>query len=86
MRGGVEVFLRVREAKTKKNAILWAPNVTVVPAPGGYAHKVLVFLLYEKVILSSVTEYIYPSRGVGKRQWHPKRGACLVLPGCFITC
>lgn len=32
LRGGVEVILRVREAKTKKCAILWTPNVTVVPA------------------------------------------------------
>jgi hypothetical protein len=32
LKGGVEVFLRVREAKTKKHAILWTPNVTVVPA------------------------------------------------------
>jgi hypothetical protein len=32
--GGVEVFLRVREAKTKKCAILWTPNVTVVSAQG----------------------------------------------------
>jgi hypothetical protein len=36
---GVEVFLRVREAKTKKNAILWTPNVTVVPALGADAQK-----------------------------------------------
>ena len=35
--GGVEVFLRVREAKTKKCAILWTPNVTVVSAGGGVA-------------------------------------------------
>lgn len=58
MRGGVEVFLRVREAKTKKSAILWAPNVTVVPARGGYAREIMGFLLYGKVTLSSVTEYI----------------------------
>ena len=32
--GGVEVFLQVREAKTKKCAILWTPNVTVVSAEG----------------------------------------------------
>ena len=30
--GGVEVFLQVREAKTKKCAILWTPNVTAMPA------------------------------------------------------
>jgi hypothetical protein len=57
-RGGVEVFLRVREAKTKKNAILWTPNVTVVPALGGDGRKIMVSLIHEKVTLSSVTEYI----------------------------
>jgi hypothetical protein len=66
MRGGVEVFLRVREAKTKKNAILWAPNVTAVPARGGYARKAMVFLLYGKVTLLSITEYILPLVGLAK--------------------
>ncbi len=63
--GGVEVFLRVREAKTKKNAILWAPNVTVVSAQGGVARKPMVFLLYEKVTCLSVTEYIFSMQGAG---------------------
>jgi hypothetical protein len=42
--GGVEVFLRVREAKTKKCAILWTLNVTVMPAWLGH----LVNLGYSK--------------------------------------
>ena len=42
--GGVEVFLQVREAKTKKCAILWTPNVTVMPAWLGH----LVNLGYSK--------------------------------------
>ena len=68
MRGGVEVFLRVGEAKTKKNAILWAPNVTVVPARGGDAHKVIVFLLYGKVTPLSITEYIFLSTTCWSRE------------------
>lgn len=80
--GGVEVDLRVREAKTKKCAILWTPNVTVMPARIGSAHVFMVVQIHEKVTLISVTEYIYPSRGAGKGV--ELFGACLVLPGCFI--
>jgi hypothetical protein len=63
MIGGVEVFLRVREAKTKKNAILCTPNVTVVPARRGVATKIGVILMYEKVIHLSITEYILTAVG-----------------------
>ena len=66
IRGGIEVFLRVREAKTKKNAILWTPNVTVVPARLGLASKFRLVLICEKVVHLSITEYIYISRGAGK--------------------
>ena len=83
MRGGVEVLLRVFQAETKKNAILWTPNYTVVPARGGHAREFMVFLIYGKVTLSSVTEYIFSSRGAGQRREHIS-GACLVLPGCCI--
>src|SRR5258706_2750908 len=65
-RGGVEVFLRVFEAKTKKNAILLAPNVTGVPALAGHARKIMVFLIYGKVTPSSVTCYMYYSMRVGQ--------------------
>jgi hypothetical protein len=64
--GGVEVILRVREAKTKKCAILWALNVTVVSAQPGTDSKSMVTQIHEKVILLSVTEYINSSRGAGK--------------------
>lgn len=84
MKGGVEVFLRVREAKTKKNAILWTLNVTVVPARLGVAHKFGLVLICEKVIHLSITEYIYTSRGAGKGVEHIR--AYLVLPGCFYSC
>jgi len=43
----------------------------------------MVFLIHGKVTLTSVTEYIFPSRGVGNRQEH-LRGARLVLPGCCL--
>lgn len=58
LRGGVEVFFRVREAKTKKCAILWTPNVTVVPALCQIAHILRFIQLYEKVMLKSVIKYI----------------------------
>lgn len=69
-KGGVEVFLRVREAKTKKNAILWTSNVTVVSAWLGLASKLWFVLICEKVIHLSITEYIYTSRGAGKGVEH----------------
>jgi hypothetical protein len=77
--GGVEVFLRVREAKTKKNAILWTPNVTVVPALCGGPRDFVVFLKYEKVTLSSVTQYIYSA--VGGAKGGVPSGACLDSAG-----
>lgn len=82
--GGVEVLLEVREAKTKKNAILWTSNVTVVSAQLGLASKIGYILVCEKVIHISITEYIYPSRGAGKGVEH--NCAYLVLPGCFYSC
>ena len=79
MRGGVEVFLRVFQAETKKNAILLAPNVTGVPARGGGARKSMVFLIYGKVTHSSVTQYSFSSGSVGNRQ---KRLRVLSLVFC----
>jgi hypothetical protein len=63
IRGGVEVFLSDFKAKTKKNAILWTLNLTVVPAQLGLAPKLRFVLLYEKVIHLSITEYIYTPAG-----------------------
>ena len=80
--GGVEVNLRVREAKTKKCAILWTPNLTMMPARLEQTHEFMVLQIHEKVILISVTQYIHLSRGAGKGA--ELFGACLVLPGCLV--
>jgi len=84
LRGGVEVFLRVFEAKTKKNAILLAPNVTGVPARTGHARKIMVFLIYGKVTPSSVTEYSFSSGSVGNGQ--KSTFGCLALCPAGVLC
>lgn len=50
---------------------------------GGGGSRIRGFPYIWKGNTSSVTEYIFSSRGVGQRRGHIS-GACLVLPGCCI--